>query len=84
MRNMEKDQGAAFTFADRARRRMDEMGLKSSDVAKVTGYSAQYISDLLLGHRRWNETTINRVCQVLGMRVEFVVAEQASSYLKKE
>lgn len=81
---MEKDQGIAFSFAERARRRMTEMGLKASDVARETGYSAQYISDLLLGHRRWNETTINSVCQVLGMKVEFVVAEQANTYSNKD
>jgi len=39
------------------------------------GYSPQYITDLLAGHRRWNETTMDKACQVLGIKIEVVDAE---------
>ncbi|OAZ43362.1 helix-turn-helix domain-containing protein [Paenibacillus polymyxa] len=49
---------------------MQRMDLKRSDVAKASGYSHQYISDLLSGERRWNEDSINRVCDALGIKIE--------------
>lgn len=48
-------------------------GIKNSDLAKMTSYSPQYISDLLSGERRWNETSINRVCAALEMTINFEV-----------
>lgn len=68
-----------FDFAGEARRRMAALGIKPVKLAKKTGYSVQYITDLLLGRRRWNETTINRVCLVLGLRVVIVAAETAET-----
>jgi transcriptional regulator with XRE-family HTH domain len=46
-------------------------GLSSADFARSIGYTPQYVSDLLSGKRRWNETTITKACDVLGMEIVF-------------
>lgn len=48
---------------------MDSKGIKKSEVARATGYSYQHIHDLLSGERRWNEDSINKVCDVLGITI---------------
>ena len=50
---------------------MEKSGTTKSDLAKLTGYSYQYIYDLLAGRRRWHEEPINRVCKALGIQVSF-------------
>ncbi|MDO3681970.1 helix-turn-helix transcriptional regulator [Paenibacillus ehimensis] len=49
---------------------MKEMDLRTSDIARTTGYSYQHIYDLLSGERRWNEDSINKVCAALGIKIE--------------
>ena len=58
-----------MNFSAIVRKYMKEQKLKVSDLAKSMGYSYQYISDLLSGNRRWNETTMNKACEVLGIRI---------------
>lgn len=50
---------------------MQKLDMKTSDIAKKTGLSYQYIHDLLSGDRRWNEDTINKVCAALDIQVTF-------------
>ncbi|GAW92452.1 helix-turn-helix domain-containing protein [Calderihabitans maritimus] len=57
-------------FSEIVRATMARKRLKISDLARKTGYSQQYISDLLAGNRRWNETTIDKVCKALNLVVE--------------
>lgn len=64
-------------FSALAKKRMGELGMRPSELARKTGYSVQYIIDLLAGHRRWNETTISRVSKVLGITVSFHYDNQA-------
>ena len=52
--------GLNFTATVKARMKVLEM--KPVELARETGYSAQYISELLSGRKRWNETTMNKVC----------------------
>ncbi|MED1792852.1 XRE family transcriptional regulator [Brevibacillus nitrificans] len=52
---------------------MEQSGTTKSDLAKLTGYSYQYIYDLLGGKRRWHEQPINRVYDALGIKVSFNV-----------
>lgn len=59
--------------------RMNELGIRGVDLARKTGYSQQYISDLLSGRKRWNETTVTKICQALGIRVEFKVDNETAS-----
>ncbi|MDO7788813.1 helix-turn-helix domain-containing protein [Desulforamulus aquiferis] len=49
-----------------------DKGLKASDLARMTGYSYQYVLDVLKGKRRWNETMIEKVCEVLDLKVKVV------------
>lgn len=52
-----------------------DKGLKPSDLARMTGYSYQYILDVLKGKRRWNETMIEKVCDVLDLKIKVVPKE---------
>jgi predicted transcriptional regulator len=49
---------------------LQEKGMKPSALARMTGYTPQYMYDLLSGHRRWNETTITKVCDALGLKIK--------------
>lgn len=59
-----------MNFSKAVAEAMERLKLKKSDVAKSSGYSHQYISDLLSGERRWNEDAINRVSEALGIKIE--------------
>jgi transcriptional regulator with XRE-family HTH domain len=61
-----------FNFSSVVNNKLKEKNLKAIDLARETGYSPQYICDLLAGHRRWNETTIDKACKALGITIEFV------------
>lgn len=50
-------------------------GMKNAELARKTGYSPQYISDLISGDRRWNEDSMNRVCEALNIEVNFHTSE---------
>jgi DNA-binding Xre family transcriptional regulator len=50
---------------------LSQNSMKNAELARQTGYSSQYIHDLLSGERRWNEDSINRVCAALGIKVSF-------------
>lgn len=54
---------------------LEDRGMKAIELAKSTGYSAAHISDLLSGERRWNQDSIDRVCDVLGIEISFEVKE---------
>lgn len=58
-------------FTRIAKERMNELKIRPINLARKAGYSPQYISDLLSGKKRWNETTITKVCQVLGLKIHF-------------
>lgn len=46
---------------------MSDKGINKTKLAQEMGYSVQYISALLSGKKRWNEETINKACDVLGL-----------------
>ncbi len=50
---------------------MVEKNVKNSELARMVGHSPQYISDLLSGERRWNEDTISKVCNALGIGIKY-------------
>ncbi|MEJ8546596.1 helix-turn-helix domain-containing protein [Brevibacillus borstelensis] len=43
--------------------------LTPSDLARMTGYTPQYIHEILSGKKRWNETTIQKTCEALGLEI---------------
>jgi len=48
-----------------------DQNLKPTDLARMTGYTPQHIYDLLRGDRRWNEDSMSKVCEALGIQIEF-------------
>ncbi|SMF88094.1 Cro/C1-type HTH DNA-binding domain-containing protein [Paenibacillus uliginis N3/975] len=48
---------------------MEKTGMRKAEIARATGYSYQHIHDLLAGERRWNEDSINKVCDALGITI---------------
>lgn len=58
-------------FSDIVRAAMEENGIKIAAIARETGYSWGYISDLLKNKRRWNEVTMNKVGTAVGIEISF-------------
>lgn len=59
-----------INFSEQINQILRERGLTPSDLARMTGYSPQYIIDLLKNNRRWNETTINKACKALNLEIK--------------
>ncbi len=59
--------------------RMKTKGIKVSDLAKMTGYTARHIYDLLSGGARWNETTISKILNVLELELDIRPMEQKAT-----
>lgn len=57
-------------FTQAVKQAMSKTDTKRADLARATGYSYQYISDLLAGKRRWHEVVINKTCEALGIKIE--------------
>ncbi len=54
------------------RLRMAELGMNASELARLMGYSPQYINDLINRKKgRWNEETMNKACQALNLKIDF-------------
>lgn len=60
-------------FSKIVKKALSENGYRPADLARMTGYSAQYISDLLAGERRWNEDSINKTCEALGLIIKYEI-----------
>lgn len=65
-----------MNFSAIAKQKLVEKNMKPSSLARQMNYSPQYVLDLLAGHRRWNETTMSRACEALGIRVMFIDVEK--------
>ncbi|MFP4976350.1 helix-turn-helix domain-containing protein [Paenibacillus sp. CN-4] len=59
-------------FSKSINKALNQNGLTPSDLARMTGYSPQYVIDVLKGNRRWNETTLNKACNALGLEIKVV------------
>ncbi|KHF33418.1 hypothetical protein CM49_04366 [Paenibacillus sp. P1XP2] len=71
-----------MNFTEAIKIAMDKTGVKKADIARSTGYSYQHISDLLAGERRWNEDSINKVCDALGLKI--YITENAGPFEIRE
>lgn len=58
-------------FSKVVKQQMAKRKVTIADIARATGYSFQYISDLISSHRRWNETTITKVSKFLEIEISF-------------
>ncbi|WP_198536520.1 helix-turn-helix transcriptional regulator [Paenibacillus sp. DMB5] len=65
-----------MNFTEAVTKAMSATDTTRSDLARRTGRSYQYISDLLKGKRRWHESIINEVFDALGISIEFVNIER--------
>lgn len=54
------------------RKFLKDRDLTPSDLARMTGYTPQYMHNLLDGNRRWNETTIARTCEALDLEIKVI------------
>ena len=44
--------------------------ITASELARRVKRSPQYIHDILKGRKRWNEDTIQGICDALGLQIE--------------
>lgn len=65
-----------MNFSKIVKKALSQKGWTITRLAKEMGYCVQHVSDLLSGERRWNETTMSRACEVLGIQVVFSVSGQ--------
>ncbi|BFH60715.1 helix-turn-helix domain-containing protein [Paenibacillus azoreducens] len=65
-----------MSFSKSIKKAMEDQGVTPSEVAKQTGYTPQYLHSLLDGNRRWNETTLSKACDALGLEIKFVPAKK--------
>jgi transcriptional regulator with XRE-family HTH domain len=49
---------------------MAEQDINISELANLTGFSTTYISKLLRGEKRWNETTLLKTLRALNLEIE--------------
>ncbi len=63
-------------FSKIARRVIAEKQIKITDIQKKTGYSLQYLYELISGKRRWNEDTISKIYDVLGIELYYKEKEE--------
>ncbi|MFK4167683.1 helix-turn-helix domain-containing protein [Paenibacillus lautus] len=58
-----------MNFSDAVKVAMNRSGVTKQELSESTGYSYQHIYDLLAGKRRWNEETLQKVFNALGLEV---------------
>lgn len=58
-------------FSSKVKKVLTEKDMNPSALARLTGYSPQYIHDLLKGGKRWNEDSMSKVCDALGLEMTF-------------
>ncbi|BFH11123.1 helix-turn-helix transcriptional regulator [Bacillus cereus] len=61
-----------MSFSEQVKEHMDEKGIRPTQLAQMICYSAPHIYDLFSGKRRWNETTMQKTCDVLGLEMKIV------------
>lgn len=65
-----------MNFSGEVKKTLEQREMRYVDLARMTGYSAQYISDLIAGKRRWNEDAINKVCLALDIKILYENIEE--------
>lgn len=68
-----------MSFSKTVRHALVDNDMNMSDLARKTGYSMMYISNLLKGRRRWNEESMQKVCDVLGLELKIEKREAVES-----
>ncbi|WP_199426271.1 helix-turn-helix domain-containing protein [Thermaerobacillus caldiproteolyticus] len=65
-----------MNFSESIKKILKDRDLTPSALARMTGYTPQHIHDLLAGNRRWNETTISKTCEALGIEILIVPKDE--------
>jgi transcriptional regulator with XRE-family HTH domain len=68
-----------MNFTKIVKARMKELDVNMTVLAGRMGYSINYISDLLKGDRRWNETTMAKACAALKLEARFIRSEDTAA-----
>jgi len=66
-------------FSEMIKKVLEANRLTPSDLARMTGYTPQYIHEILSGKKRWNETTIYKACEALDLEVKVMKRETIKS-----
>lgn len=61
-----------MNFSESIKKFLKARDLNASELARMTGYTPQYIHNLLAGKKRWNETTMTKACDALGVEIKFI------------
>ncbi|KAF6576534.1 helix-turn-helix transcriptional regulator [Paenibacillus polymyxa] len=69
-------------LSESIKKAMDARGVTPTDVAKQTGYTPQYLHCLIDGSRRWNETTLSKTCDALGLEIKLVPIKKSKMEAK--
>jgi hypothetical protein len=51
--------------------RLHELRMTRKKLSELTKISNGYLAHLINGERRWNEASINKVCEVLNLVIKF-------------
>jgi len=65
-----------MNFSKTVKEILKQRNMTITELAGQMGYCTQYVSDLLSGRRRWNETTMDKACEALDIQVVFSVSGQ--------
>ena len=58
-------------FTETVQQKMQEENISVRELSRRMDRSHVYVGDLIAGHRRWNETTINEACTALNIAISF-------------
>lgn len=61
-----------MSFSINVKHALVDANMNPSELARATGYSIMYMHNLLNGKRRWNEESMQKVCDVLGLEIKIV------------
>ncbi|MFD3271472.1 helix-turn-helix domain-containing protein [Paenibacillus dendritiformis] len=61
-----------MSFSEQVKEHMNEQGIRPTQLAQMICYSTPHVYDLFSGKRRWNETTMKKACDVLGLEMKIV------------
>lgn len=59
-----------MSFSIKVRHALVDADMNPSELARKIDLSPMYVHNLLRGKRRWNEETMLKVCEVLGLEIE--------------
>ncbi|KLU61467.1 helix-turn-helix protein [Peptococcaceae bacterium CEB3] len=64
-----------MVISDAIKNVLNRRGMTSAELARRMGCTRQHVSDLLADKRRWNETTLMKACEALGVELALVDAD---------